>query len=539
MPISFGKKLAFALLLLFFILSSSVWAQESLKNNDWKNNWYVNTIWYQIFPDRFYNGDYTNDPTLSEKYDLEGNLLPLKITPWDDENPTYLSKYGGDLAGVGKKLDYLKDLGINGIWFNPVFKATSNHKYNTADYGMIDPEFGTRTELKTLLEQAHQKDIKVILDGVFNHTGYEFWAFQDVVKNGEESTYKNWFYINSFPILPLWKQSKTVPANYECWWGFGSLPKLNLDNPDTRGYIIDTCKGWIKTGIDGWRLDVPEEVKSKDFWDEWSAQMRKAKPDVYLSGEIWGEAKEYLQGNRFNGIMNYYGFREPVLRFFSAGKIKVSEFDRLLAQRRALYPHSVNCSLQNLLSSHDTVRIMTAIKNKDEKDGDKDNKKYDLSPIDPQTEKKLKMIVAFQMTYVGCPMIYYGDELGMPGGKDPDCRRPMYWDKIKQSQSLLDWHKKLIAIRNSHKSLRTGVFTTLLTDDKNKVYAYSRKEGNEILIVCMNYSPKRVKVSIPAVKNYSYIDLISQKTIISGNKLTLTLEPMELYILKKLEHNTI
>lgn len=487
------------------------------QNENWKSKWYVNTIWYQIFPDRFFNGDKKNDPTKSELYELNGKLKSQPITPWNDEHPLYNSKYGGDLAGVMEKLGYISDLGVSGIWFNPIFKATSNHKYNCADYGAVDPEFGTRQELADLVKAAHQKNIKIILDGVFNHTGYEFWAFQDIVKKGDTSPYKDWYFVKSYPIVKLWEQTKDRGANYDCWWGFGSLPKLNVDNPNTRGYIIDTCKGWLKLGIDGWRLDVPEEIKSKDFWNVWASEMKKAKADVFMTGEIWGDGSAWLKGDRFNSLMNYYGFREPVLKFFAARKLTVSQFDKLLADRRALYPHSVNCALQNLLSSHDTVRILTAIQNGDETDSDKDKKQYILTPPTKEIIDRYKMAVLFQFTYVGAPMIYYGDEVGMIGGKDPDCRRPMIWDSSKQNGEILNFYKQLVSIRNEHPALRTGEFRKLIADDKQNIYAFSRTEGTDKLIVCINYSDKASTIKNKQLNGMK--DLLTSFTLKKSGKI--------------------
>ncbi len=523
-------------LVFIFLLQMSlpIKATEHKEPPGWKDRWYVNTVWYQIFPDRFFNGDSANDPDFIETYDQNGQLHKQKPLLWTNDSPNWLSKYGGDINGIDKKLPWLTELGIDSIWLNPIFKATSNHKYNTSDYAMIDPSFGDREDLKTLLKHMHDNNMHLILDGVFNHSGYEFWAFQDIVKNGEKSPYSNWYYIKSYPVTELWKQSEKNQANYECWWGIGSLPKLNVDNPDTKGYLIDTCKSWMKLGIDGWRLDVPEEIKSPTFWKEWSAEMKKCKNDAYLSGEIWGEAKEWLSGDKFDGIMNYHGFREPVLQYFSAGKLTVSRFDRLLNERRRLYPHYINCAMQNLLSSHDTVRILSAMKNRDEKDSDKEKKNYDKGAADHKTIEKYKMVVLFQMTYVGSPMIYYGDEIGMVGGKDPDCRRPMIWDESEQNKDILNWYKKLIAVRKAHKSLRTGDFETVFANDKQNTYCYKRTEGTDSVTVCINYSDSEQKISIPAEKNTKFKDLITNETFDTGKKaLSVKMKPMSGIILKE------
>lgn len=524
-----GLSITLLIILIFTIMNisnNSAHAQNEKEN--WKDRWYVNTVWYQIFPERFFNGDTANDPDFIESYDKNGQLIKQKANDWSDSNPTWLSKYGGDLLGIDKKLPWLTELGIKGIWLTPIFKATSNHKYNTSDYAMIDPSFGTRETLKELVKHIHEKDMHIILDGVFNHTGFEFWAFQDIVKNGEKSPYTNWYYIKSYPVIPLWEQTKKKGANYECWWGIGSLPQLNVDNPDTKGYIIDTCKGWMKLGIDGWRLDVPEEIKSETFWKDWASEMKAQNKSAYLTGEIWGEAKDWLlNGDKFDGIMNYHGFRDPVLQYFSAKKIKLSQFDKILKERRELYPHEINCALQNLLSSHDTARILSVLKNRDEKDIDKEKKNYDTTAPDSETIEKYKAVMLFQFTYVGAPMIYYGDEIGMYGGKDPDCRRPFIWDEKKQNKSILDLYKKLIKIRNENKALRVGEFKTISTDDKRDIYIFERKEGDESLTVCINYSPKEHKITMPSKTK----DLIGGETYSKGK---ITLKPYSGLILEKI-----
>lgn len=506
-----------------FMMISGVYSSDN--NDTWKNKWQVNAVWYQIFPDRFFNADRTNDPEETETYSNEGVLEKRAVYGWDDI-PSSTAKYGGDLRGIIDRIDWLKDLGISGIWLNPIFKATSNHKYNTADYGAIDPAFGNREDLKELVTLAHSHNIKLILDGVFNHTGYEFWAFQDIVSKGEDSTYKNWYYVHNYPIVKLWEQTADNKPNYECWWGIGSLPKLNLDNEDTRAYIIDVSKGWMKLGIDGWRLDVPEEVKSETFWKEWSKAIKDANPNAYLTGEIWGKADKWLGKNGvFDGIMNYYGFREPVMLYFTGNKISLSEFDKMLAERRSLYSHEVNCALQNLLSSHDTARILSVIKNKDAEDSDKEKPNYDIGDPSREDIDKYKAILIFQMTYVGCPMIYYGDEIGMTGGKDPDCRRAMIWNEEKQNKDILEHCKKLISIRNSNQEFRTGDFETIVTDDKNNIYGYKRTENGASSSVFINYSPHKQKIAINCPKG-EYKDLLSGQILRSGEKgLVLEFEP--------------
>jgi cyclomaltodextrinase / maltogenic alpha-amylase / neopullulanase len=517
--------IVYALFTLLNMQQASASADSPPRGDEWKNLWYVNTIWYQIFPDRFYNGSSSNDPTLSERYDKKGLPVAQPVAAWDRDRPTTTNKFGGDLQGIREKLPYLTSLGIGGIWLNPIFAATSNHRYNTMDYGRLDPALGTEKDLRLLVDSAHQGGMRLILDGVFNHTGYEFWAFQDVVKKGEHSPYRDWYIIKSYPVRKLWEQSRKNPANYECWWGVGSLPKLNYENQAVRNHIFDITRKWMALGIDGWRLDVPEEIKCDEFWSSWRSVVKAQKEDAYLTGEIWGEGRSWVnKGDRFDGLMNYYGFRDPVLAYFSGRTMKLSEFDRTLTERRSIYPHSVNCSMQNLLSSHDTARILSVLYNKDSKDSDKEKKGYYAGPVDLETLKRFRTLIFFQMTYVGCPLIYYGDEIGMTGAKDPDCRRPMIWHPEKQNRELFEWYRHLIAIRKNHPALRTGQFATLLADDEKDLYVFERSDSSEKLIVAFNYSAQERKGSVAMEKGAVAHELISKESLpLTGKKLEIVL----------------
>lgn len=532
--ILFMKSKIFITITILFLILNMSHLQNCPGNDEWKNLWYVNTIWYQIFPDRFYNRVQQNDPVYSEKYDNKGKLLLLKLVSWEEGIPTTTNKFGGDLAGITEKLEYLEDLGITGIWLNPIFASTSNHRYNTSDYRKIDFSLGTEEDLKILLDKAHNKGIKIILDGVFNHTGYEFWAFQDIVEHGSDSKYKDWYFIKSFPVKKLWTQNKKNPPNYTCWWGIGSLPKLNMENPQVREHIYQITRKWMALGIDGWRLDVPNEIDSEEFWISWCRLVKSIKQDAYISGEIWEEGAKWVNsGEKFDGLMNYYAFRDPVLQYFAAQSLTVSQFDRILEQRRNLYPHRVNCAMQNLLGSHDTARFLSSLYNKDRKDSDKEKKQYYKGPVDGETIKRFKIAVLFQMTYVGCPMIYYGDEIGMVGGKDPDCRRPMIWNQEKQNRELHKWHKDLIKIRKNHRALRTGEFKTILTDDKNDIFAFLRHDNTESLIIVFNYSSSPHPANLPVGNARSFSNLLDGTELKSGenNILTLNLEPFSGMIL--------
>src|SRR4030066_2080464 len=266
--------------------------------------WVKDTVFYQIFPDRFYNGNNQND-------------LPSTV-PWNYK-PTRKNFFGGDLEGIIKKLPYLDKLGINAIYLTPIFKAPSNHKYDTEDYFSIDPYFGDIDTFKILLKTAHSKDIKIIIDGVFNHTGDNYWAFKDVMKNEKNSPYIDWYFINIFPLI------KKPKPNYVTFGDAYFLPKLNINNLEVKRYILNVVKFWTEMGIDGWRLDVPFMV-AHSFWKEFRTLVKKINPNAYLVGEIWKNAKPWLLGDEFDGSMNYR-LRDVIIKYFIKNEINTKEFD--------------------------------------------------------------------------------------------------------------------------------------------------------------------------------------------------------------------
>lgn len=439
--------------------------------------WVKDAIFYQIFPERFYNGDTTNDPPDTQ--------------PWYAD-PKYYNYFGGDLEGVIKKLDYLSDLGINAIYFNPIFESNSNHKYHTKDYFKIDPHFGNDEIFKKLLDECKKRNIKVVIDGVFNHTGIEFFAFADIVKNEKNSKYLHWYKVHSFPVeLPPAK------PNYEAWWGIGDLPKLMTDEPDVRKYLFDATRKWTEMGIDGWRLDVPNEM-SHDYWIEWRKLVKSINPDCYIVGEIWQDATPWLKGDQFDAVMNYL-FRDAVNLYFVFNKLTLKQFDSLLSIPRK-YPIQAQYALQNLLGSHDTERILT---------------------LTGGNIQKVKLAVLFQMTYIGAPMIYYGDEIGMMGGRDPDCRRTMIWDTLRWNIDLHNYYKKLINIRKNYPSLRKGFYKTLLLDDENNIFAFTREIGNEKSIVILNNSSecKTLNLKSPFKKTQKWFDVLNNVTYKQENNI--------------------
>jgi glycosidase len=410
-------------------------------------------VFYQIFPERFCNGDTTNDPPGTE--------------PWGGK-PSTRNFFGGDIRGIVSRLEYIASLGVNALSLNPVFASGSNHKYNTRDYLRIDPAFGDETVFRELVDSCHARGIRIILDGVFNHTGVDFFAFADLKKNGAKSRYAGWYNVRSFPVGPVGK------PNYDCWWGYGGLPKLVTGNPDVRRYLFDVTRHWLSAGIDGWRLDVPNEIPH-EFWIEWRRLMKSVNPDAYILGEIWDDGSPWLQGDQFDGVMNY-PFRASCIDFFAAGKITVSEFDSALARQRRAYPPGVNSGLYNLLGSHDTERFLTVCRG-------------DVSIW--------KLALLFQMTYPGAPSIYYGDEVGMTGGKDPGCRGTMVWDPPQQNGGMLRFTRDAIALRKKCAGLRRGSFAPLCLDDKARVYGYAREEQSSAAIVLLNRGEGEARVALP------------------------------------------
>ena len=517
-------------------------------------DWVKNGVIYQIFLDRFYDGDEKNNPDFSEWYYEDINIPPVKgelhpkytqyfhfVEDWydvsglvkspfhasdkDGYQPDYNSFYGGDIEGVHQKLDYLVDLGITIIYFNPLFEAKSNHKYDAVDYMKIDPHFGTSQEFKKFVSEAHQRGIRIIIDCAFNHTGETFFAFQEGVKNGKDSKYYNWYEWKKWPLPDSKSNANYKPLDYyECWWGYGEMPNLNYDfseiNPSENAirdiklakpnwevvnYVLDVAEYWLSDmDIDGFRLDVPNEVPFW-FWELFRNKVKSIKPDAYLVGELWSNAVDWVNDDYFDAVMNYAYFKDPVMRFFNMRKCDAIVFDRDLKQGLLSYPTQATQIMMNLIDSHDTHRYLESA------DGD---------------ILRLKMAVFFQMTYVGVPHIWYGDEIGMMGANDPDCRRPFNWqfsDDIEK-KSLRDYYKKLITIRKENSCLRTGSFKTLIAD--GMVYGFIREDDTSSVAVIINNDTKTNKITIPIDKE-SVIELLSgKKYIIKDGKLEIELDAM-------------
>jgi cyclomaltodextrinase len=500
-------------------------------------DWAKRAVWYQVFLDRFRNGDSANDPEPVREWtsewfsaaDFEG---ADGQTFW--EYYVYQRKYGGDLRGLIEALDYLESLGVNALYLNPIFQASTPHKYNATNYVHVDEHFGTKgdyapaeaaedvadpatwtwTESDKLflefLKLAKGRGFRVILDGVWNHVGTAHPAFKDVERNGKRSKYADWFEIRS------WR-----PFEYAGWAGFGELPVFakspeGLASDGVKQHIFDVTRRWMdpdgdgdpSDGIDGWRLDVPNEI-AMPFWEEWCALVREINPEAYITGEIWRRADAWLDGKHFDAVMNY-PFAESVIRWVGdvARKIGPSELDRRLAELRLAYPSESTYVLQNLVDSHDTDRLVSMLANPDREydsmnrpQNDADD--YDGSKPGELEYRRARLIALVQMTYVGAPMVYYGDEVGMWGADDPTNRKPMLWKDLEpydqpDENAVMDEHlehyRRVITLRRSHEALQVGSFQTLLADDERDLWAFVRETADEQVVVLLNASGRPAAV---------------------------------------------
>jgi cyclomaltodextrinase len=381
--------------------------------------WVQDCVFYQILPDRF-----ARSPRLQKPGNLE---------EWNSR-PTHHGFKGGDLLGIVEHLNYLDELAVYGLYINPIFQATSNHRYNTHDYFQIDPLLGGQSAFDELLEQAHRRGMRVILDGVFNHTGRSFLKFADILENGQSSPWLDWFGIEGWPLSPY---DTSQPANYRGWHNIRALPELNLENPEVREFIYQVGEYWLSQGIDGWRLDFPESIQVPGFWEEFRRRMKAANPEAALFGEVWRDPGPWLQAGLFDGVTNYI-FAGAVLAFAAGERVQVElirkpnptrdydpappldavQFGNRVEGLLHISPTSVHSTQLNLLDSHDTPRLFTMTGG-------------DLPSV--------KLAFLFQMAYPGVPCIYYGDEIGLAGGPDPDCRRAFLWDEPETwDRDLLD-----------------------------------------------------------------------------------------------------
>lgn len=623
-------------IILFFLTTSMIFC--CLGNEPYQNmpnvpQWAKEAIWYQIFPERFWNGDKSNDPTPE---DMEGGwpyFIPenwqihpwtsdwYKLQPWESNidwhrhfswataggEPNFyaaagLRRYGGDLQGVLDRLDYLQELGINAIYFNPLFESPSHHKYDATMYHHIDNNFGPNPDrdriilskedpadpatwqwttsdslFLELLKECHRRNIRVIIDGVFNHVGYTFWAFQDVLKNQQDSKFKDWFIVKS------WDDPAT-PQNefdYHGWNGVRDLPEITEDESGLvdgpRQHVKAVVHRWMdpnadgdpSDGIDGWRLDVAEKVNI-NFWRDFRKWVKEVNPNAYITGEIWWEdwqrnkmfnAAPWLQGDVFDAVMNYrWGRAAMQFVIDDENSIDAQGFcDSIKAVLRD-YPGENVYVLQNMVDSHDMERLASQVVNPDRwpDHGGSPNQNPDFDVRKPnETERlKQKLIIGMQMTSPGAPLIYYGDEAGMWGGDDPDCRKPMVWpeleyeievshpfgkqrprDEVKFEADLFDWYKKMIRIRNANPALAVGDIDFFFVDNSKGILGFERDGRGQTVFVILNNNPKPQTVKIGPTsalsENALLTDLVTgEKMSVLDNQFQISFNRYQIMILK-------
>lgn len=422
-------------------------------------DWVKHAVFYQVFPDRF------------ARSGLVAHQDEVDLKPWGTP-PEEQGFQGGDLYGIVDRLDYLENLGITALYLNPIFTSAANHRYHTYDYYEVDPLLGGNEALRELLDAAHAREIRVVLDGVFNHASRGFWPFHHVLENGADSPYVDWFVIKDWPLRP-YSSTTEKPRNYAAWHGLPALPEFNVDHPEVQDFLLDVAQHWIDFGIDGWRLDVPGEIDDPTFWRRFRDTVKTANPEAYLVGEIWEKGPEWLAGDRFDGLMNY-PLLEPILCFFGADSLRdyskahlsfapldAEAFVGDVRDVLSLYDWEATCTQLNLLDSHDMARAQWIM------GGDTD---------------ALRQATLFLMTMPGAPCIYYGDEIGLSSKGDPYCREAFPEDEAEWNTDLLAFYQKATTLRHRYPVLRTGRVEWLHAE--NRTVAFRReREGREALVV--------------------------------------------------------
>ena len=453
--------------------------------------WVKDAVFYQIFPDRFARSRRApND---------------LNLEPWDAP-PTAFGFKGGDLYGVVEHLDYLHDLGITAVYFNPIFSSAANHRYHTYDYFNVDPILGGNAALRELLDAAHARGIRIVPDGVFNHASRGFWPFHHVLENGAASPYVDWFYFDpdrlngrrafhAYPSRAIQRMLRNGVGSlkaigYQAWWDLPALPKFNTTTPAVREFIWNAATYWIEFGVDGWRLDVPAEIDDDEFWREFRRRVKAANSDAYIVGEIWHESQRWLQGDQLDAVMNYL-VTIASLGFFAGNTldldetrraggyrdvrpIEVGEFADRIDWILSLYHPAITQAQLNLLDSHDTPRFVS-------------------SACGDQTAFRLSLL--FMFTYPGAPCLYYGDEIGLDGRHDPDCRKAFPWDESKWDHDLRSFVKRCVRLRKDHPALRRGSYHRLHANDG--VYVFARQLNGETLIIALNAAADTRVIDVP------------------------------------------
>lgn len=438
--------------------------------------WVSDAVFYQIFPERFWNGDPSNDPP--------------NVASWETDPPTRTNFFGGDLAGIIEKTPHLQRLGVDALYLTPIFSADTNHKYDTRDYMTIDPAFGTLETFRQMLRTLHAAGVRLLLDAVFNHCGDGFWAFRDVIEKGKESPYYDWFKVASLPIA-------FDPPSYQTCGGAPFLPKLNTDNPSVCQHLLEVTEYWLREGIDGWRLDVPWKVPL-DFWREFRRRALAVNPQAYFVSEVWRGTTDWVGGDTVHGVMNYR-LRQLILDYAAWDHLDAEDFDYELHQLIREHGETVPYHL-TLLGSHDTPRIRTLCKG-------------DIG--------RTRIAITLQMTLPGAPMVYYGDEIGMEGETDPDCRRPMIWDESRWCMPIFETTQRLIRLRKAHPALRSGEVRPLHTF--NGVYCFARIHDADTIIVVLNprMAQPEIRIALGSLAQTPvWVDVLSgERMAVEGGEL--------------------
>lgn len=448
--------------------------------------WVNDTVWYQIFPDRFCNGTKKPDRSAAEN----------NISAWQTGPVTNEECYGGNLEGIRQKLSYLEALGITGIYLNPIMEADSSHKYDTKDYTKIDPQFGTKEDFARLVHEAHQHGIKVMVDAVFNHCGSRFAPWLDVLEKGRKSRYADWFMVQTWPIPDI--KADTRDARYYSFAFADKMPKLNTNNEEVIAYFCGVCEDWIEDyDIDGIRFDVGNEVSHR-FLKRMREALRRKKPEIYLLGEIWHDASQWLQGDEYDSVMNY-PLMSGIHDFFLDEGMEKSEFEYMVNRCYTMYMQQNNNVIFNLLDSHDTERLM--------------NRFHDLDIFYQQ--------LAVLFTMPGSPCIYYGTEIAMEGGHDPDCRRCMPWDEMDsdENRERIASMKTLIYMRKKEEACRSLYFHFPQKYPQKRCVEYIKldADGRQVEVL-LNCSGEKMKVEkggkILFARNYEDGVLLGKGTLI-------------------------
>jgi neopullulanase len=463
--------------------------------------WVSHAVFYQIFPDRFARSPRTKHPK------------GLQFKAWGS-SPEKQGYQGGDLLGIVDNLDYLQDLGVTALSLNPVFTSAANHRYQTYDYYHVDPLLGGDAALRELIDAVHQREMRIILDGVFNHASRGFWPFHHVLENGKDSPYVDWFIIQDWPLRP-YNNDENHPANYHAWWGHPPMPTLNSKNEGVREFIFGVAKHWLEFGADGWRLDVPFEIDDDSFWREFRNVVKSTNPDAYIVGEVWENASRWLQGDQFDAVMNY-PIAHATIPFFAAETVQSSltnghykfepsnaqQFTENISEALTRYDWTITRSQLNLLNGHDTPRLRWLV-------GD--------------DESAIRLCTLLLLTIPGTPCIYYGDEIGLTGADDPYCRAAYPWDNESlQNTDLLQFYKDVITMRHQHEVLRTGTFKHLATEDN--VYAFQRQLDNKQAIIALNAGKSAHTISFAQDdQKWQVVWPLSGNAVLETDENTLTL----------------